>query len=319
MHRGILLGAVVTALSLGSAAPALADDTVVVPGLTFPSSDTYLTYFGCQDLYHADTRGPQVRLGSGDAGVPAGRRLVGIRMPGAGTAAGPVHRVTSVAATTVAGFSARAEQGATGVAYAWYVAPDLQPGQIWAGRADLTAGPVWQQVDATVPTYTWTRYDAATGTVVEDGGSHTLAEFTSTHGDGPGFLLAGFGCDGQDFAIDALQYGTPGAVTTYDLEGVPVTTGITTSEPDADGAVTVTGAVSSAGVPMGSSLVLEARPPGAESFTAVGEAVRPAADGTVTVVVHPDAATEYRWFLPETGYADEGYSPVVRVEADNAR
>ena len=43
----------------------LADNTVMVPGLAFPRSDTYLTYFGCEDLYHADTRAPQVRIGRG--------------------------------------------------------------------------------------------------------------------------------------------------------------------------------------------------------------------------------------------------------------
>jgi hypothetical protein len=43
--------------------------------------------------------------------------------------------------------------------------------------------------------------------------------FTDAHGDGPGYL-AGSGCDGEDFSIDALRYGSRGAVTTYDLEGI---------------------------------------------------------------------------------------------------
>lgn len=314
MHRGFPLAAVTAALLTVSAAPALADSTVVVPGVAFPDDSTYLTYFGCQDLYHADTRGPQVRIGTGD--VASGSRSVGVRMPGLGTAAGPVHRVDSIGGTTVAGLSARADGPAAGVAYVWYVAADLLPGETWAGRADLTAGPGWSVVDTTAPTYTWTRYDAASGAVREDAGSHTIAEFTSAHGDGPGYLLAGFGCDGTDVAIDALRYGAPGAVTTYDLEGVPLSTTITASEPAPDGTVTVTGTtVSPWGTPMGSTLVLEARGPGQADFAPVGDPVLPAADGTVSTVVTPEATTEYRWVRPETGYADAGASPVLQVEA----
>lgn len=318
MRRALAVAAVVAALStpLG---PAVADDTVVVPGLAFPSSDTYLTYFGCQDLYHADTRGPQVRIGKGEGAVPAGTRAFGLRMPGAGTAAGPVRQVASVAGTTVAGFSARAAQGGSGVAYVWYVAPGLLPGQAWAGRADLAAGPVWQVVDTTAATYTWTLYEAATGAVLEDGGAHTIADFTAARGDGPGYLLAGFGCDGGAFALDALRYGAPGAVTTYDLEGVPVATSIGASERAPSGEVTVSGAtVAASGAPMGSTLVLEARVLGAEEFETVGTPVLPAADGSVSTVVSPLVTTDYRWFLPETGYADAGYSPVVRVEVPKA-
>ena len=58
--------------------------------------------------------------------------------------------------------------------------------------------------------------------VVDAGGSATIAGFTAEHGDGPGYLLAGLGCDGEEFSIDALRFGSPGAVTTYDLEGITV-------------------------------------------------------------------------------------------------
>lgn len=313
MRRGVALAALTVALS-APLAPALADDTVVVPGLSFPSSDTYLTWFGCQDLYHADTRGPQVRIGGNDEAVPAGRRAFGLRMPAAGTAAGPVHQVTSVAGTTVAEFSARAESGGAGVAWVWYVAPGIQPGQAWAGRADLATGPVWAPVDTTTATYTWTLYDAATGAVAEDGGSHTVTDFTATHGDGPGYLLAGFGCDGAPFSLDALRYGAPGSVTTYDLEGIPVTTSIAAGERRPSGEVLISGVTTGpGGVPMGSTLVLEERPIGAVEFTPV-ESVPPAPDGSVSLEINPPQTTDYRWYLPETGYADAGYSQVVRVE-----
>jgi hypothetical protein len=317
MRRATTVAALTAALSLPTAA-ALADSTVVVPGLAFPSSDTYLTYFGCVDLYHADTRSPQVRIGHGDRAVPAGVRSFDLRMPGTGTASGPVHRVESVAATTVAGFSARSDSGGAGVAYVWFVSPGLAPGQTWAGRADLQVGEGWQQVDAAGATYSWTRYEAATGEVLEEAGSATVAEFTAEHGDGPGYLLAGLGCDGQEFSLDALRFGSPGAVTTYDLEGISVTTSIRASRPRvaAGGDVTLTGTtVDGSGVPVGATLVLEARPEGAVGFSPVpGGMVHADPDGHASLTVNPDVTTTYRWARPGTGYADPGHSAEVTVE-----
>lgn len=315
MRRGLVVAALTAALSTPVTA-ALADTTVTVPGASFPTSDTYLTYFGCVDLYHADTRGPQVRIGKGD-GAPSGLRSLGVRMPGAATAAGPVRQVQSVAGTSVAGFSARAEQGATGVAWVWYAAPGLQPGQAWAGRAELSAGPVWSYVDTRAATYSWTLYDAATGTVVEDGGSATIADFTAAHGDGPGYLLGGLGCDGHGFDLDAVRYGAPGAVTTYDLEGMVVATTISASRARValGREVVLAGAtVNTAGTPVGAALVLQARPQGAQEFRTVGEPVTAGADGRVWTSVTPEETTDYRWFYPSSGQADDSWSPVVRVE-----
>lgn len=314
MRRVVVVAALAAALSV-QAAPAMADDTVVVPGLAFPAADTYLTYFGCSDLYHADTRSPQVRIGR-DGTVPAGRRSFGLRMPGAGTAAGPVRVVQSVAHTTVAGLAARADQGGAGVAYVWYAAPDLNPGEVWSGRVSLQAGAAWQYVDTAAATYTWTRYDAATGTVLEDAGAASIADFTTTHGDGPGYLLAGFGCDGEAFSVDALRFGSPGTVTTYDLEGIAVSTTMAASRGTlpAAGEVTLTGSTLDAGVvPIGSALVLQARPAGQRIFRPTGPALHSGPDGTVTAVVAPSVTTDYRWYLPDTGLADAGYSPTVRV------
>ena len=105
-----------------------------------------------------DTRPP--RCGSArTACAPAGRRSFGLLMPGTGTASGPVHRVDSVADTTVAGFSARADDGSTGVAYVWYVSPgiELRPGLGRSGRPQRR--PAWQYVDTTAATYTWQLVD----------------------------------------------------------------------------------------------------------------------------------------------------------------
>jgi len=314
MRRAVLVAAMTAALC-APMAPASADETVVVPGLAFPTSDTYLTYFGCSSLLGAPVESPQVRIGQ-VAAAPTGIRSFGLHMPGAGTASGPVSRVDSVASTAVAGFSARADLGATGVAYVWYATRGIDEGQAWAGRAELSVGPAWQDVDAAAATYSWTLYDVGSGTVVEDGGSATVADFTQAHGDGPGYLLAGLGCDGSEFVMDALRFGSPGAVTTYDLEGITVTTSISASEPSVTSGkeVTLSGAsVDIAGVPVGAPLVLEAKPAGSGVFQPVGDPVAASLGGTVSIRVAPDRTTSYRWYMPPTGYADGGFSAPVTV------
>jgi hypothetical protein len=314
MRRAMLVAAM-TAVLCAPMAPSHADDTVVVPGLAFPTSDTYLTYFGCSDLLGAPAAAPRVRIGE-VAAAPAGLRSFGLLMPAAGTASGPVSLVDSVASTTVAGFSARADLGTTGVAYVWYATRGIAEGQAWAGRAEFSVGPAWQYVDAAAATYSWTLYDVGSGKVVEDGGSATVADFTKAYGDGPGYLLAGLGCDGGEFVMDALRFGSPGAVTTYDLEGITVSTSISASAPSVTRGrkVTLSGtSVDIAGVPVGAPLVLQARPAGSGVFRPVGDPVAAALGGTVSVKVAPDRTTSYRWVMPPTGYADGGFSAPVTV------
>jgi hypothetical protein len=315
MRRAAVLLTAISAVLCLSLPPAAADDTVVVRGLAFPSSDTYLTYFGCTDLFHRDSAPPQVRIGQAEA-TPTGLRSFGLLMPGAGTASGPVTLVDSVAATTVAGFSARADLGSTGVAYVWYVSPGIEGGQVWAGRADLAVGPQWQYVDAAAATYRWTLYDANKAEAVRAGGSATIAAFTAENGDGPGYLLAGLGCDGAEFVIDAFRFGSPGAVTTYDLEGITVTTSISAVVTSArSGKVRFTGAsVDIAGVPVGAPLVLQARPAGAGVFRPVSGPVAASPGGAVSVSLVPEKTTVYRWFMPATGYADAGFSAPVTIQ-----
>jgi hypothetical protein len=315
MRRAVLIAAITAALCLPPS-PASADETVLVPGLAFPSSDTYLTYFGCADLFHVPAAAPRVRIGQVQA-TPTGLRSFGLLMPGVATASGPVTRVDSVAGTTVAGFSARADLGTTGVAYVWYVSPGIQRGQVWAGRADLAVGPSWQYVDAAAASYTWTLYDVDKGVAVEAGGSATMAGFTAEHGDGPGYLLSGLGCDGAEFVIDALRFGSPGSVTTYDLEGITVTTSIsasaTTVRPGRMVKLTGT-SVDIAGVPVGAPLQLQARPAGTRVFRpAVRGPIDASTGGVVSVRLAPDKTTAYRWFMPATGYADANFSAPVTV------
>jgi hypothetical protein len=313
MRRAVLVAAITAALCLPSS-PASADETITVPGLAFPSSDTYLTYFGCADLFNRPAAAPALKIDQLEA-TPTGVRGFGLMMPGAGTASGPVSLVDSVAATTVAGFSARADAGSTGVAYVWYVAPGIEEGQVWAGRTDLAVGPQWQYVDAAAATYTWTLYDAASGKQVRPGGSNTITGFTAENGDGPGYLLSGLGCDGGEFVIDALRFGSPGNVTTYDLEGITVTTSIAASTTSVRSGrpATLTGAsVDIAGVPVGAPLVLQARTAGT-MFRPVGAPVAAAPGGAVSVKVKPTKTTTYRWSMPATGYADGGFSAPVTV------
>lgn len=314
----LAVGSVCLPLSGLAVSAAQADETVVVPGTVFPTSSTYLTYFGCVDLYHADTRGPLVRV-TRDEAAPLGSRATGLELPSAGTAAGAVSLVDSIADATSA-MAVRAAAGSTGVAYVWYVAPGMVPGEVWAGRADLTATvDGWQQLDAAAASYSWTRLEAATGAVREEAGVAGIDDFAAVHGDGPGYLMSGLGCDGRSFGVDALRVGAPGAVTTYDLEGWSVSTSITASQDLISSGDEVTlGATSvdPAGTVMGSSLVLEARPEGAADFSPVTDAVTAGPDGGVSTTVAPEVTTDYRWFFAERAYADAHWSRTWRVVVD---
>jgi hypothetical protein len=202
------------------------------------------------------------------------------------------------------------------VAWVWYVAPGLDAGQVWVGRADLHASPGWAYVDAAGASYDWQKVQALTGRVVEAAGTATTAAFTRDHGDGPGYLLAGLGCDGTPFSFDALRVGTPGSVTTYDVEGLVLSTTISASgdQVPAGGAVQLTGVtVDSAGKPAGTALVLEARAAGESDFQAVGKPVDADADGYVHADVAPEVRTQYRWVALDTGYADASVSGAVTV------
>lgn len=303
---------------LGPLAPALADDTVTVPGASFPSSSTYLTRFGCVSLYRAAAVDPVVRVVL-DETAPLGRRAAALDLPGQGTASGPVSLVGSVAEAAHT-LSVRAPGGTSGVAWIWFVTPDLDAGEVWAGRTDLRVGAGgWQQLDPGAAAYDWQKLDAATGAVRETVPAATVADFTDDHGDGPGYLLAGLGCDGSEFVLDQVRVGAPGAVTTYDLEGTPVTTSVTTSAAGvrAGDPVTLTGlTVDTAGRPVGAGLVLQARPAGSDQFGAVTEQLFAGPDGAVVAEVRPETTTDYRWWFAERSYADEHASPVVRVQVE---
>ena len=299
-------------LGLAPATAASGSDVVVVPGTSFPTGDTYLSWFGCAGLFGPAAAGPSPTVGV-DAAAPLGSRATRLAMPATGQASGPVARVDSVGGAAWSMW-VRPVSGGQGVAHVWYVSSELDEGEVWSGRADLaaTAGQ-WQQVLPATARFSWTRVAAATGEVLEQAGTATLAGFTRARGDGPGYLLAGFGCDGEPFVLDAVATGA----TTYDLEGFPVSTTIAASASQvAPGTeVTITGVtLDGAQQPTGAPLVLQARPAGADRFTAVGPGpLLGGTDGSVVTTVTPERTTRYRWFQPATGYADAGSSPVVTV------
>lgn len=312
------------------AAPASADDTVVVRGLGFPAGGlTSLAITGCPGLFDRVAEPVTSYLSKGVA--PTGTRSLKYDLAG-GNAVGSQQAVASMTGTTVAGLSVEAPSGTTGVAYAGYQAPaDWGTSLMWVGRADLSAAPGgWQSVDVTGLTYTWSRYDLATqrrlpapaasdAAPAADDGPATVPAFTAAHGgDGPGFYTVGFGCDGQPFRIDALRVGSPGAVRTYDLEGYTSSAAISASTPTvvAGEPVTIAGSLHDElgrPVPHG-LLVLEARPYGASTFTPVEGGAASVVDGAPSATVEPSARTLYRWRFAGTWSVDGSVSPTFTVD-----
>lgn len=342
MHRGlsVILGLVLApgvaaSLVVSSAGAASADDTVLVRGLGFPADGlTNLSIVGCSGIFDRVPEPIATFLSRSDD-APAGSRSLKYDLAG-GNAVGSQHRVTSMAATTVAGLSLAAPEGASGVAYAGYQAPaDAGTDLVWVGRAALSAAPGgWRPVDVAGLSYTWTQYHLATQQPVpatttptdpaadpasdtSTGGAADVPAFLAAHGgDGPGFFTVGFGCDGAPFKIDALRIGSPGAVTTYDLEGFTSVTGMTSvpSRVVAGAGTTITASLTDgAGAPLDSGLlVLEGQAWGAHGFTPVeGGAVR-ATGGHAGVTVDPSTRTVYRWrYLGSSSVDGSTSGPVV--------
>lgn len=266
-----------------------------------------------------------------------------------GNAVGAQFAVGSVLATTVAGLSMAAPQGTTGVAYVGYQPPrDSGSTLFWVGRAPLEAAPGgWRAVDVAGRSFSWTRYDLATGqrapvsspptaqpsgpsspdptpdsTTDQDQGADrpaTVAEFAGRMGgDGPGFFAVGFGCDGARFSIDALRVGRPGDVTTYDLEGwtsSAVIAGSTHRVLYGDG-LTLSGVLrDNAGGSLDHGLlVLEARPFGRETFQPVLGATRTVDAGDPVLTVTPQTRTFYRWRFAGSWSVNGSVSPAWSVD-----
>lgn len=301
-------GAVAVVGALG-VVPAHADGVEVLHGSGFPSPDTHLTYVGCES-FQGPTTEPQLRINRGPGSAPMGTRSYGLVPSGTGTATGAVVRLESMGTGTSV-VPVHAADGTTGVSWAWVRAGDAAGHQAWLGRAPLVvpAGR-WHPVDAAALTYAWTLVDLLTGEAVQTAPPAHLPGFTAAHGDGAGYVVTGLGCDGNTFNVDALRGGDAGDVTTYDLEGMALTTLVSVSAATvgAGDAVEVTAQVVDAGGrATGDLVILETRAPGG-AWAPHGEPVASDPDGVARVTLRPETTAEYRWFRPESEYADGGWS-----------
>ncbi|WP_157520015.1 hypothetical protein [Nocardioides dokdonensis] len=300
--------------------------TVVVRGLAFPEGRAMrLGFVGCQNIYDRAPETPQAMIGVGPGAAPAGERSLRYDLAG-GNAVGALSFVSSVALTESAGLTAYAADGTTGVVYAGYQEPaDRRTGLVWFGRADVVvpAG-TWTRIEATDLTYSWSKWDmhaqapvpVAAGTRPAPVG--TLADMVVRHrGDGAGFVMTGLGCDGHEFAMDALHLDTAGTATTYDLEGLatstrmlapPVRRVVAGQDLDLGGTL-----VDSTGAPLsGVTMMLESRAAGSSTWE-VAQVVD--VDGTSpSVAVAPVTGTTYRWRFADRPMAEGSVSAPFTVQ-----
>jgi hypothetical protein len=307
---GAATATVVAALGAG---PAQADEVRTLSGPSTGDHDVFLTYVGCTDLF-ASASAPQSRINLGPYDAPLGRRSLGLVPSAPGTASGPFARFDSLAAINST-LSVAATGGSQGVSYVMSITPSNPAGTAWSGRAPLTApAGSWTQVSAASLTYDWTLVDLTTLAPIDKAGAATASAFAAEHGDGAGFVVTGFGCDGQSFNLDAVR----ASGSAFDFEGIALTTdaSVDRQRVDAGDRVTISGRVTDGGGRVtGDPLVLESRSPGGE-WSPVGELVLSDPSGLARVDVPVTETTEFRWHRPESQYADEGWSDPVTVTVD---
>jgi len=310
-----LVASATTMAALGAAPAQAADGTHRLSGPGTGDPDVFLTYVGCDNVFGA-AQPPQSRLNLGPYTAPLGRRSLGLVPQAPGTASGPFTRFDSLASfdSTVAVAST---SGSRGVSYVMSITPDNLPGTAWRGRAALSAPPgSWTTVSTAATTYDWTLVDLATLAPLGATETATTAAFAAAHGDGAGFSIVGFGCDGSPFNIDQVR----GSGSTFDFEGTTLATAVDVDRTsvDAGQSVTLTGRVTDPGGRVtGDPLVLESRRPGGE-WAAVGDLALGGPGGQVRVDVPLTETTEFRWHRPESQYADEGWSEPVTVTVAEA-
>lgn len=327
MRRAVKVVAGVAVALTGAAALALpgaeasGESTVVVRGAALPAGSlSELNLVGCASVFGrtAEPVTPMIGL-SPDGGT--GKRSLAFDLAG-GNAVGSVSYVSNVAATTVAGMSAYAEGGTTGVAYVGYQAPaDRGTSRMWIGRASLTvpAG-AWTGVNVAGLGFAWTQYDMGTHQSIggEVGSSGVPAFTRAMGGDGAGFFMVGLGCDGHAFSTDAWRIGTADAATTYDFEGYRTSTTIggPTAPVEAGQRVTLTGrAVDDRGAPVsGARMVLQSlRPGGSAGDRNDWQTVQVTTGASVSVSLRAQETTTYRWQVFTTPSADGSVSDPLTV------
>ena len=298
--------------SLGTV-PAQAESARTVTGPSTGDADVFLTYVDCGSVLTAGTA-PQSRLNLGPYDAPLGRRSLGLVPSTPGSASGPFARFESLAGFD-SSLSVAATSGGQGVSYVMSITPSNPPGTAWSGRAALTvpAGS-WTDVSTAALTYDWTLVDLRTLKPVSEAGAATTTAFAAEHGDGSGFAVIGFGCDGNAFNLDAVS----AAGSTFDFEGIALSTDATVDRERATAGeqVSITGRVTDvSGRVTGDPLVLEQRTPGG-AWTSTGTSAQSDPNGLARVDVPVSETTEFRWHRPESQYADEGWSEPVTVTVD---
>ncbi|HSU01448.1 MAG TPA: hypothetical protein VLK03_02775 [Nocardioides sp.] len=297
----------------GTAPAQAADGARTLTGPSTGDADVFLTYVGCKGVF-APATAPQSRLNLGPYDAPLGRRSLGLVPSAPGSAAGPFARFGSLASIG-SSLSVASTSGTTGVSHVMSITPTSPPGTAWSGRAEIAvpAGS-WRGVSAEALTYDWTLVNLGTLAPVAPAGSATPAAFAAEHGDGSGFVVTGFGCDGSSFNLDAVR----GSGASFDFEGIALTTTSSVDRPQAAAGdkVWISGRVTDAnGRVTGDALVLESRRPGG-AWAATEQHVLPDPDGTARVHVPVSETTEFRWHRPESQYADEGWSEPVTVTVE---
>jgi hypothetical protein len=305
--------AVTTLLAALGTGPAQADGARTLTGPTTGDADVFLTYVGCADLF-APATAPQSRLNLGPYAAPLGRRSLGLVPSAAGSASGPFARFDSLAGFD-SSLSVASTSGSQGVSYVMSITAASPPGTAWRGRAAVTAPPgSWTDVSAASLTYDWSLVDLSTLNALSQAGSATPAAFAAEHGDGAGFVVTGFGCDGRSFNLDAIR----ASGSTFDFEGVALSTTVSVDRQRAGAGekVTLTGRVTDgSGRVTGDPLVLESRRPGG-AWAPAGQLVLSDPSGLARVDVRVSETTEFRWHRPESQYADEGWSAAVTVTVE---
>ncbi|MGN6723708.1 MAG: hypothetical protein ACTHJM_13945 [Marmoricola sp.] len=204
----------------------------------------------------------------------------------------------------------------------------------WAGKVAVTApGTGWSTVDASNLTYTWYEYNYGTGPsspptlITTTPYTGTAAQFEATYGK-PGYGYSadiGFGCDGNAFTFQNLQWGATGSVTTdiFSTLKDPLMIARSTSKIVAGSSVTIRGGLKFA---YGDTVKLQARPATSSTWSTVTTLPMPTGAPSCTTTsgnficwhrfskaTSPKVTTAYRWYETGNVASDPSYSSTTTV------
>ncbi|MDP3894176.1 hypothetical protein [Nocardioides sp.] len=311
---------------VGAAPASATDSTVVHHGLSFPDAwGLFNTALSCSHPTPLLGGGIQSAWAPTPPGPGMGLESPGYQFTHPHDAVGMAYSAPVIGDVTVASIDVNTPTGAQGVAYATFAAPG-DNNHYWLGRADLAA-PVsdsWQTVSAIGLTFWWSRYtnDGQSAGAPEQS---TLSAMLASKGAqaSAGYYFIGFGCDTGGFYTDRWQIGTAEGTTTYDIEAWLTKIAVTGSPGTvtAGDGVALTGRLSTVeNLPLGQrTLILEARPYGAPSFSPVGTATTSDGQSALArLTVKPPTQTQYRWRYDSTLSTRGSVSPSFTVKVRTA-